>query len=145
MKPSNEMTGLESVQAMMAGKMPHPSMYSVIPMRCVAAEHGYAKLVARAETQHANPNGPVHGGFAATVLDAVTACAVHTTLTAGQHATTIDLHVKYFRPLPLALDLIAEARITNLSRQLGVADGTLSDGAGKLYAQATATCMILSE
>ena len=145
MKPLNEMTGLESVQAMMAGETPYPSMYEVIPMRCVVAEHGYAKFTARAETQHANPAGPVHGGFAATVLDAVTACAIHTALAAGRLATTIDLHVKYFRPLPLALDLVAEARITNLSRQLGVADGTLSDGAGKLYAQATATCMILSE
>ena len=62
MKPLNEMTGLEYVQAMMAGETPYPSMYDVIPMRCVVAEHGYAKFMARAETQHANPAGPVHGG-----------------------------------------------------------------------------------
>ncbi|MSQ69027.1 MAG: PaaI family thioesterase [Gammaproteobacteria bacterium] len=143
--PWSEMTGVEYVQAMIAGTTPHSGMHGVIPMRCVAAAPGYAKFIARADPHHTNPAGPVHGGFAATVLDSVTACAIHTTLAAGVHATTIDLHVKYLRPVPVALELIAEATTTNLSRRLGVADGTLRDATGKLYAQATVTCLILRE
>lgn len=38
--------------------------------------------------------GGVHGGFAATVLDTVTGCAIHTLLEAGVGYGTIDLNVK---------------------------------------------------
>ena len=70
---------------------------------------------------------------------------MHTTVEQGVGSTTIDLHVKYFRPVPQDVDLIAEARVTNVSKRLGVADCTLSDEAGKRYAQATVTCMILRD
>ena len=38
--------------------------------------------------------------FAATVLDSVTGCAVHTMLPAGVGYGTIDLNVKMCRPIP---------------------------------------------
>ena len=44
----------------------------------------------------------------------------------GVGSTTIDLHVKYLRPLPQNTLLIAEARVTNLSRRLGIAEGTVN-------------------
>lgn len=143
MKDPLEMSGLEYFEAMVRGDQPHAAMAAMIPMRFVAARHGYIRVVARADARHTNPYGPVHGGFAATVLDSAAACAVQAALEAGVGSTTIDLHVKYLRPLPQDADLIAEAEVTNLSRRLGIADATLRDAAGKLYATATVTCMIL--
>ncbi len=140
-----EMNGLDYFRAMIAGEQAHARMAEQIPMRFVAADHGYIRIIARADARHTNPYGPVHGGFAATVLDSAAACAVQTALEAGVGSTTIDLHVKYFRPLPQATDLIVEARLTNLSRRLGVADGTITDAAGKLYASASVTCMVLRD
>ena len=141
----NDYTGLDYFKAMIAGETPHARMASQIPMRCVAAEHGFLRFIARAGAHHTNPFGPVHGGFAATVLDSAGACAVHTTVEQGVGSTTIDLHVKYFRPVPQDVDLIADARVTNVSKRLGVADCTLTDDSGKLYAQATVTCIILRD
>ena len=43
----------------------------------------------------------VHGGFAATVLDSVTGCAVHTLLGAGVAYGTIDLKIKMIIPVPI--------------------------------------------
>lgn len=145
MKDPLQMTGLEYFEAMVRGDVPHAAMASLIPMRFVAARHGYIKILAHADARHTNPYGPVHGGYAATVLDSAGACAVQAALEAGVGSTTIDLHVKYLRPLPQDTTLIAEAHVVNLSRRLGIADATLTDEAGKLYATAAVTCMILRD
>ncbi|MFK7200600.1 PaaI family thioesterase [Acinetobacter baumannii] len=92
---------------------------------------------------HLNPLGGVHGGFAATVLDSVTGCAVHTMLPAGVGYGTIDLNVKMCRPLPQNQVLIATGKVINLSKNLGISEGKITDEEGKLYAYATATCMII--
>ncbi|WP_141102346.1 PaaI family thioesterase, partial [Acinetobacter baumannii] len=81
--------------------------------------------------------------FAATVLDSVTGCAVHTMLPAGVGYGTIDLNVKMCRPLPQNQVLIATGKVINLSKNLGISEGKITDEEGKLYAYATATCMII--
>ena len=87
--------------------------------------------------------GGVHGGFAATVMDTVTACAVHSALPAGVSYSTIDLNVKMVRPVPQNQRLIAKGSLMNLSKSLGISEGTLTTEEGKLLATATATCLIL--
>lgn len=136
------MTGLELMQAMLAGVIPPPSISSTIPMQGVAVESGKVVFKARADERHLNPLGAVHGGFAATVMDTVTGCAVHTLLGPGEGYGTIDLNVKMMRPVPRNVDLVAEGKVINLSRSLAVSEGTLTDAEGKLYAHATATCML---
>ncbi|TCB49987.1 PaaI family thioesterase [Acinetobacter terrestris] len=87
--------------------------------------------------------GSVHGSFAATVLDSVTGCAVFSMLEAGLSYTTIDLNIKMCRPIPLNTELKAVAKTTNISKNLAIAEAQLLDQDGKLYAHATATCMII--
>ncbi len=87
--------------------------------------------------------GGVHGGFAATIMDSVTGCAVHTMLEAGIPYGTIDLQVKMLRPVPLGEEVIAESKLINLSRRLGVSEGSLKNQNGKVLAHATCTCMVI--
>ena len=103
---------------------------------------GQRRLIATADDRHLNPLGGVHGGFAATVLDSATACAVHAALDAGVGYGTVDLNVKMVRPVPRNQELIAEGRLLNLSRTIAIAEATLTDAQGKLYAHATCTCSI---
>ena len=137
------MTGLELMQAMLEGKLPPPSISTTIPMQGVAIASGKVVFKARADERHLNPLGAVHGGFAATVMDTVTGCAVHTLLGAGEGYGTIDLNVKMMRPVPQHVDLVAEGHVLNISKSLAVSEGTLKDADGKLYAHATATCMLI--
>ena len=137
------MSGLEVLQAIVNGDLPHPSIASTIPMRFLEASDGYVRFEATATESHANPMGGIHGGFAATVLDSVTGCAVHTKLEAGVPYGTIELNVKMVRPVPRDVALVAEGRVLNVSRSLGISEGTLKDEAGKLYAHGTCTCMII--
>ena len=96
----SEMTGLELVQAMIDGALPHPAMADTVPMRITEAERGRVIFAVRADARHLNPLGGVHGGFAAPVLDSVTGCAVHTMLEAGVGYGTVDLNVKMLRAVP---------------------------------------------
>lgn len=137
------LSGLQIMQEMCNGNIPMPSMATTIPMSASEVELGYVTFIVKADDRHLNPMGSVHGGFAATVLDSVTGCAVFSMLEAGVSYTTIDLNVKMCRPVPLNTKLKAVAKTINISKSLGIAEGQLIDDEGKLYAHATATCMII--
>ena len=128
---------------MALGELPRASITTTIPMTFVKIEAGSVLFHAFADDSHLNPMGGVHGGFAATVLDSVTGCAVHTMLNAGVGYGTIDLNIKMIRPVPKNEKLIAEGKVINLSKSLGISEGTLKSLNGKLLATATATCMII--
>ena len=136
------MSGLEMMQAMISGKIPIASIAVTIPMKGISVEHGRIVFEATADERHLNPLGGVHGGFAATVLDSVTGCAVHTVLEPGVGYATVDLNIKMMRPVSVNVPLIAEGKIINISKSLAISEGSLKDSEGKLYAHATATCMI---
>ena len=138
-----KMTGLDIMQAIVRGELPHPTMSETIPMKVVHVEGGKVVFNAIANEKHLNPQGGVHGGFAATVLDSATGCAVHTLLGAGVAYGTIDLNIKMIRPVPRSTNLIAEGTVINISKSLGISEGILKSEDGKLYATSTATCMII--
>lgn len=143
MKHPKEMTGLEFLQAMVDGHIPRASISETIPMDLYEISNGYASFKVKADSRHLNPLGGVHGGFAATALDSATGCAIHTTLDAGVGYGTIDLNVKMCRPVPKDKELLAIGSVINLSKNLAISEGKLVDEDGKLYAHATATCMII--
>src|SRR5574343_44030 len=93
MHPS-QMTGLQLLQAMSHGDLPRASISETIPMTMDSIEAGTVHFTAQADKRHLNPLGGVHGGFAATVLDSVTGCAIHTTLPAMASYATVDLNIK---------------------------------------------------
>ncbi len=137
------MTGLQALQAMFDGKIPPASITQTMPLKGISVEYGKVVFEAMADERHLNPLGGVHGGFLATILDSATACAVHSALDAGIAYTTIDLNVKMLKPVPQNKPLIAEGKLINLSKSLGIAEGSLKDSDGNIYGHATATCMII--
>lgn len=95
-----EMSGLALLEAMRDEKIPAPSISETMSMQPAVIESGRVEFKVKADHRHLNPLGGVHGGFAATVLDTVTGCAIHTLLEAGVGYGTIDLNVKMCRPIP---------------------------------------------
>ena len=86
-----KMSGFELLSAMKDGKIPYSSIADTVPMRFVEIEKGSIKFSVKADDRHLNPLGGVHGGFATTVLDSVTGCAIHTLLEAGVGFSTVDI------------------------------------------------------
>lgn len=136
------LSSLQIMQEMSNGNLPMPSMATTIPMKPTLIESGQVTFEVQADQHHLNPLGGIHGGFAATVLDTVTGCAIHTVLEAGAGYGTIDLNIKMCRPIPQNRPLTAIGQIINTSKNLAISEGKIIDEDGKLYAHATATCMI---
>ena len=94
---------------------------------------------------HYNPLGGVHGGVISTLLDTAAACALHTTLAVGELYTSVDLTVKFLRPVTVDSGLLTcEGTVIQRRRRTALAQAQLTDGSGKLVAHATSTCMIFT-
>jgi uncharacterized protein (TIGR00369 family) len=111
--------------------------------RMTELEAGRVVFEATPDEHLYNPIGAVHGGFAATLLDSATGCAVHSRLKAGQGFTTLELKVAYHRPITKATGPVrAEGTVTQLGRRAAFAEARLTDGAGRLLASATSTLLV---
>ena len=69
---------------------------------------------------------------------------MQSTLEAGVAHTSIDINVTYLRPVTKDTGLIrATARTTKPGRRVAYATVELTDGGGKLLAQATSSCLVM--
>lgn len=136
-------SGIELFRRMMAGELPPPPIATTLDFALVEAEVGRVVFQGHPARAHYNPIGSVHGGYHATLLDSCVACAVQSTLQAGQGYTTLELKVNFVRALTDDVGPVrAEGRVIQVGRQVGTAEGRLVDAAGRLYAHATTTCLI---
>jgi uncharacterized protein (TIGR00369 family) len=136
-------SGLSFLSAMVAGEVPQPPIGATLGFHLVEVKAGYARFDGMPERRHYNPIGTVHGGFAATLLDSALGCAIFSTLEKGEAWTTLELKLNMVRPINEDTGVVhAEGRLIHRGRTIATSDGTLKDGAGKLYAHATTTCMI---
>lgn len=137
------MSGLEQLSAMIAGRLPAPPMAGTLDFRLVEVEHGRAVFEGRPARAHYNPLGTVHGGYMATLLDSCMGCAVHSTMVKGQGFTTLEFKINFTRAVTDETGLVrAEGRVLSGGRRAATAEGFLRDGAGKLLAHATTTCLL---
>src|SRR5947209_7245309 len=74
------MSGLSYWHAVVDGRLPPPPIGELLLMRVDQVEHGRITFNWRPDDSMYNPLGMVHGGAVCTLLDTVTACALHTTL-----------------------------------------------------------------
>ncbi|HXW50518.1 MAG TPA: PaaI family thioesterase [Candidatus Acidoferrales bacterium] len=140
------MSGLDRLRALLRGETPRPPMAELVGIQIVSVEPGLVVFEGKAAEYHYNLGGVAHGGFACTVLDSALGCAVTSLLPAGKSCTTIDLHVRFVRPITTDTGIVrCEARVLHLGKTLGTAEAELTDPAGKLLAHGTTACAILQE
>ena len=107
-----KMTGLEIMQEIVREELPHSTMTKSIPVKVMKVEKGKVVFNAIANNKQLSTQCGVHGGFASTVLDSVTGCAVHTLLGAGVAYGSIDLK-KMIRPVPKEEYFITEGNVNH--------------------------------
>jgi len=112
-------SGLDQIRATFAGHTGYEGIVKTLNLHPVSAEEGFVVFEGSPTQAVYNPLGVVHGGYAATLLDTVMGCPVHSSLKAGQGYTTPELKIAY-------------------------ADGKLFDKDGRLCATATTTCLVFS-
>jgi len=139
------MTGLDFLRAVRDGELPPPPIAVLLGMRLVEVEPDHALFECLAGEQHYNPIGVVHGGLAMTLLDSAMTCAIQTRAAAGSGFTTVEAKTNFVRPITVATGVIrAIGSVLHAGSRLATAEGRLVDAAGKLYAHATTTCIVLN-
>ena len=135
--------GLAYIQALIRGELQPPPITLLMGFRMTEAEPGRVVMVLEPSERTYNPLGTVHGGVAATVLDSVMGCAVHTTLPPGRGYTTLEIKVNYVRAMSEQTGQVrAEGTVVHAGRSTAVAEGRLVDGTGRVYASGSTTCLL---
>lgn len=140
-----KMTGLEAMQAIIAGELPGASIADLLNFRLVEVAFGMAAFEGSANLSHSNPVGTIHGGWYGAIMDSALGCAVHTTLPVGAGYTTLEYKVNITRGVPCDTKVRATATVSHSGRSTAVAEAKLVGvDDGKLYATGSTTCIIFA-
>ena len=136
-------TGLQVLQAMLAGELPYSHISDTMDFALVEVTEGRAVFQGTPQLKHFNPMGGIHGGWYATLLDSALGCAIHTLMPAGRGYTTAELSVNIVRAATAKTGpLRAVGTVVHCGRQLATAEARLVGPDGTLYAHSTTTCLV---
>jgi uncharacterized protein (TIGR00369 family) len=140
---AREMSGAAFFAALTSGQLAIPPIAETMGFTATSVRDGVARFELDPAEFHYNPIGSVHGGVIATLCDSACGCAVHSLLPAGAYYTSLDLSVKFLRPVSASTGrLVCEGTVLHLGSRSALAQARLTGPDGKLYAQATSSCMI---
>mgnify|MGYP001603687552 CR=1 FL=1 len=123
-----------------------PPIGHTLGFQLVEAGEGWAAFEGVPGPEHYNPAGTVHGGYGATLLDSACGIAVVTKLEEGQGMTTLELKVSYLKAMTDKTGKVrAEGHVVSIGRRVAYVEAKLIDEAGRLYATATSTLLVLSQ
>jgi uncharacterized protein (TIGR00369 family) len=135
--------GLAFLQAIRDGALPGPPVARTLDFAPVSVQAGEVVFDFTPAEFHYNPIGSVHGGVLATLCDSACGCAVQSLLPAGAFYTSLDLSVKFLRPVTVATGrMTCAGTVMHLGTRSALAAARLTDSRGKLFAHATSSCMI---
>ena len=137
------LTGREMLDAMLAGDVPPPPIGRTLSFALVEVGDGIAIFEGQPGPDLLNPLGTVHGGWALTLIDSATGCALHTLLPAGAGYTTVETKVNMTRAIRAGDGRVrCEGKVVHHGRQIATAEARLLGADGKLLAHGTSTLMI---
>ena len=138
------LSGAEFFSRIANGTIAPPPIMRALDFEGAEFTEGRAVFRLTPQEFHYNPLGTVHGGVFSALLDSACGCAVHTMLPAGVFYTSLDLSVKFLRPVTVATGPItAEGTVVHLGRRTALAESKLIDTNGKVYATATSSCLLI--
>ncbi len=141
-RPPKTTGHLHALEQLARNKEPKPPIATLIGFDLLSVELGQASFEMIAGAQHANPMGTMHGGVFCDLGDAAMGMAMATTLEDGESFTTLDLNVKFFKPIWTA-KLRATAQVTKRTKSLGLIECDVVDEKDTLVAKLFSTCMVL--
>jgi uncharacterized protein (TIGR00369 family) len=139
------LTGREMLEAMLTGRLPAPPIARTLDFALVEVDKGMAVFEGQPGPHLLNPLGMVHGGWALTLIDSATGCALHTMLPAGTGYSTIETKANMTRPIRAEDGKVrCEGKVVSRGRQVATAEARLTGENGKLLAHGTSTLMIFA-
>ncbi len=138
-----QLDGREFLEQIGGGDIPLPPILSVLDIREGSVGDGRIEFSMRPQGYMLNLAGTVHGGVLATLVDSALTCALVTRLPKGMACTTIDLQMRFFRPVHLSTELLtASAQVLNAGKTFATTHGEIRDAKGRLIVHATSSLAI---
>ncbi len=139
------LSGLDYLTAVAEQRLPASPIGALLGFGITRVSDGEVEFTCLPDESTYNPIGVVHGGLVCTLLDSVTACAVHSTLPLGVGYTSLDISVSYLRPVTSDTGLLtARGWVTRRGRRAAFAEGEVRSPDGKVVATAKSTCLVFS-
>jgi uncharacterized protein (TIGR00369 family) len=140
---ARDLSGQDFFDAIARGSLPGAPIAHTLGFDPISVRDGVAIFELMPAEYHYNPIGTVHGGVISTLCDSACGCAVHSLLPAGAYYTSLDLSVKFLRPVTAGTGLVTcEGTVVHLGSRSALAQARLTGADGKLYAHATSSLMI---
>ena len=137
------MSGVDYLRAMVDGDLPQAPIGGLMEFAITGVEPGRVVFTCVPDESAYNPIGAIHGGLICTLLDSVTACAIHSTLPQGKGYTSIEIKVNYLKAVRLSSGpLTATGTVVKSGSRVGFAEGVVTDAGGAVVATATSTLLI---
>jgi uncharacterized protein (TIGR00369 family) len=140
----NEMSGLEILNASLAGELPAPPARYLLGLRLLDAAQGRASFALPATEWLCPPTALVQGGVIAMLADAALSGAIMTVTPAATAMAPFDLKVNFLRPgIADGRELTARGTVAHAGRTTVVAHSEVVNADGKRVALATGSALLL--
>lgn len=115
--------------------------FRLLNMEILNIKYGRAVVTANVEEKHLTPFGAIHGGAYASMLDSAAYWAVYASLPEDAGWVTLDLNVNFLAPVREG-QLLTTGREIKTGKSIALAEATITDGNGKVYAQANSKMLV---
>ena len=140
------MSGLEVLQAQLAGELAPPPIHFLTGVGPTAATKGEAVFALPCHEWLCSPLGTVEGGTIAMLADCALSSAIQTVAPPGAALAAMDLKVNFVRPVsPDGRELVAHGRVRHAGRTITIAEAEVVNDDGKTVALATGSAMLLAD
>jgi uncharacterized protein (TIGR00369 family) len=135
-------SGLDYLRKVLRAGSTSP-MSETMRMRLVAVDKGTATMEGRPDSRYYNPQGRMHGGYVATLIDSALGSAVQTYFDAEASFGTIELKVNFVRKISAGSSpLVCVANVLHSGRTMCTAEAKVTDSEGKLCAHGSGTFLV---
>ena len=129
---------------MLQGKASKSPIAIALRLALVEVSEGRVAYTGQPGEDFTNDVGSIQGGWVAALIAAAIGSAVHSALPPGARYTTLELKVNYVRAVATdSGEMRCIAETLHVGHTTATARAHVEDAAGKLYAHATTTCLIL--
>lgn len=125
-------------------RFPESEFWKLLEIDLLASEPGKAKLRMPVTEKHTQLAGVVHGGATAALIDSAVAAAIWETPGPKTGISTIEMKINFLLPVQPGDELIAEAKVIQSGRRIGVGTTEVYNKEGHMVAFGTATYMIFN-
>jgi uncharacterized protein (TIGR00369 family) len=108
------------------------------------ADKGVLQISYPTKPEYANPGGMVMGGIIASFLDDAMGPLVVAATGGKGFPVTLDLHITYFKPVPIGPRAMVEARVDRIGRSTVFTNASVLSENGEELTRAVQTAMLRS-